>query len=310
MAAKDSTSAPATRKRRPPPAEPTALAKRLQEIMNQRGLSGRGLSEAAGLALDAVRNITKGRSEAPRMDTLEALAGAMAIPVAVLIDPSLPVPPPSPTARAQPIPRGRYSPLLRQASQLEQPPAVRTRPLTMGDMVAAPPTSVAPPFPPPKAPPLQAPTGGAPGAPAEDMVARLADRLAGAETAPSPAPAPDVVAVPELDVRAVPPSAVRTWTVPRDVLLAQGLRPEAVAVVRAPSADPAEGVRRGDILLVDLDARSGSPPGLHVYGDGLAPLVGTLRAVRGDERRVLAAGEQVVDPVDIVGRVVGRIAWL
>lgn len=309
----DSTSVPARRKRRPPPAEPTALAKRLQEIMDQRGLSGRGLSEAAGLALDAVRNITKGRSEAPRMDTLEALAGAMAIPVAVLIDPTLPIPPPSSTARAQPIPRGRYSPLLRQAAGTEPPDGTRIKPPQMGDMpspaaeaLPPPAADTPPPFPPPRLPfPVNTD-------PAADMVERLLDRFPAAAEAGASSPAlnADMVAIPELDVRTAPSSVVRIWSLPRDILLAQGLRLEAVAVVRAPSADQAEGIRRGDILLVDLEARSGSPPGLHVYGDGMAALVGALRAVRGDERRVLAAGDQVVDPADIIGRVVGRVAWL
>ncbi len=61
------------------------LQQRLRELMAAKRLTGRGLSEAAGLGETAVKNIFSGKSRNPRQDTLMKLAGVLGCPVGYLM---------------------------------------------------------------------------------------------------------------------------------------------------------------------------------------------------------------------------------
>ena len=59
---------------------------RLKARMSAAGFSQRSLALAAGLHEDRVRNILRGRSRNPRADTVNALATALSVPAAWLLD--------------------------------------------------------------------------------------------------------------------------------------------------------------------------------------------------------------------------------
>lgn len=65
--------------------EHAGLVRRLKEVMATRGWNPRGWSMAAGLGPDAIRNIERGRSEAPRVSTLEKLASKAGVSVDYLM---------------------------------------------------------------------------------------------------------------------------------------------------------------------------------------------------------------------------------
>ena len=75
---------------------PGPVADVLRRILDERGLSARGLSLAAGLAGDTVRNALSGRSRTTRPEALEALAEYLGVSVAALQgrEPLPPSPPP------------------------------------------------------------------------------------------------------------------------------------------------------------------------------------------------------------------------
>lgn len=77
------------------------IARRLAELITLRGYSARHVATQAGLAADAVRNIIVGRSQAPRSDTLEAIAKVLNVTLASLLDPT------SPIVEAAPAPKHR-----------------------------------------------------------------------------------------------------------------------------------------------------------------------------------------------------------
>lgn len=67
----------------------TTIAKNLEFLMKEKGLSQIGLAERAKLNDTAVRDIIKGRSKDPQMKTLKALAGALGCAVEDLFDENL-----------------------------------------------------------------------------------------------------------------------------------------------------------------------------------------------------------------------------
>lgn len=109
------------------------------------------------------------------------------------------------------------------------------------------------------------------------------------------------------DLRSIP--TTMTWTVPSDMVDARGLQADALVIVRSPSVVSSRRIRLGDRLLVDVADREGRP-GLVVVrdGDGYA-----LAAVRGGSVQIwtVSKSEQVSrDDVEVVGRVIGRWAWV
>ena len=72
---------------------PTSLAAALTRLLRERGLSALGLSRAAGLADDAVRNIISGRSLEPRGEVVAALAAHLDVTLESLLE-------------GDPVPRG------------------------------------------------------------------------------------------------------------------------------------------------------------------------------------------------------------
>ena len=95
MAAARTTKKPAPNKRPAPPPQSAlgAMAGPLREILEQRGLSARGLSLAAGLPSDTVRNLLSGRARRPRGEVGQALADYLRVPLSALYGKE-PVPPP------------------------------------------------------------------------------------------------------------------------------------------------------------------------------------------------------------------------
>ena len=86
---------PPRRRRQPELTLPGPVAEVLRRILEERGLSARGLSLAAGLAGDTVRNALSGRSRTTRPEALEALAEYLGVSVAALQGRE-PLPPPPP----------------------------------------------------------------------------------------------------------------------------------------------------------------------------------------------------------------------
>ncbi|MGI4794445.1 MAG: hypothetical protein ACRYG8_10295 [Janthinobacterium lividum] len=90
---------------KPLPDAVDSLATGLLRALAETGWSARGLSAAAGLGPDAVRNATRGASRTLRGDRLERIAAVLGIPVAALTG-EQPWPrrklPPAPMAEPQP----------------------------------------------------------------------------------------------------------------------------------------------------------------------------------------------------------------
>lgn len=78
----------------------TPLGVRLVELMTARRLTSRGLSTSAGLGVDGVRNILRGKSKRPSKASLKALADVLEVPVSALEFPADPMPPLNPNAAA------------------------------------------------------------------------------------------------------------------------------------------------------------------------------------------------------------------
>jgi transcriptional regulator with XRE-family HTH domain len=64
--------------------EDRRLAKNLEVLITERGISGRELSRRADVSLDTARNIITGRSTSPRARTLQALADVLGVPLSAL----------------------------------------------------------------------------------------------------------------------------------------------------------------------------------------------------------------------------------
>ena len=60
------------------------LTMRIRELLERRNETPRGASVAAGLHPDTIRNILRGRSKAPQLDTMEALARHFGVSVGYL----------------------------------------------------------------------------------------------------------------------------------------------------------------------------------------------------------------------------------
>jgi transcriptional regulator with XRE-family HTH domain len=62
-----------------------AMAKRLRQFRNERGLSQRSLAEKAGISREYLARLETGRQD-PTLSTLEKLAKALRVKVARLIE--------------------------------------------------------------------------------------------------------------------------------------------------------------------------------------------------------------------------------
>lgn len=62
------------------------LAERIDARLRATGKTARGASLEAGLGVDAIRSILKGRSASPRYSTVSALAGVLDCDVGYLMD--------------------------------------------------------------------------------------------------------------------------------------------------------------------------------------------------------------------------------
>ena len=228
---------PARRRRQPQLKLPGPLAATLRQVLDERGLSARGLSLAAGLAGDTVRNALSGRSRTTRPEALEALAAYLGVSVAAL--------------------QGR-------------------EPL--------------PPLPAPGAPHV---SSGSARVPEMEYVPR-------GET---PHPAAD------LERR-----EVGAWVLPIGMLAEGGGTAGGLAIVRAPN--PLGDIRRGDRLLVDAADTSPSPPGVLLLWDGWSASISHCSVSRsGGEGLVRMQGDGAafgarLEDVEVLGRVVGRWAWM
>lgn len=76
------------------------LAARLLAWADEHGKSLRAMSLAAGLAPDALRNLTRKADFRPTARTLEAFSRLMGVPVESLMHPERPLPPPAAPAKA------------------------------------------------------------------------------------------------------------------------------------------------------------------------------------------------------------------
>lgn len=65
--------------------ERTTIQRRIDEYLAKHNISAAELSRAAGLGDEGLRNILRGTSQSPRIDTVRAIARAMGITIAELI---------------------------------------------------------------------------------------------------------------------------------------------------------------------------------------------------------------------------------
>jgi transcriptional regulator with XRE-family HTH domain len=88
------------------------LIRVLRAEMRQRGLTQNGLALAAGLHQDAVRNIFRGTSRIPRMETVKALADYLGVTVDYLLgrEPADAASPAQEVGAVPTIPSGRPGP--------------------------------------------------------------------------------------------------------------------------------------------------------------------------------------------------------
>jgi transcriptional regulator with XRE-family HTH domain len=82
----------------------TPLARRVAELLERARMSGREASVAAGQTPDFVRNLLSGRSKAPSVERLRALARALEVPETALLRPETPLPSAAAHRRIAPLP--------------------------------------------------------------------------------------------------------------------------------------------------------------------------------------------------------------
>ena len=63
------------------------LAERIRSLRTERGLTQQELALRSRLSVSIVARLDQGRARDPRLSTAEALAGALGVPVADLIEP-------------------------------------------------------------------------------------------------------------------------------------------------------------------------------------------------------------------------------
>ena len=148
--------------------------------------------------------------------------------------------------------------------------------------------------------------------------------------APAPAPAPSprrpplgaTLSIPEVDVRLHAPGGGREildpsrprhhWRVPADLLEGRRLEVEALVIVRAPHDVEGAGIRGGDRLMVDVSVGArrllaGVLVEWSHEAHGLVPVRGKRAGSVRLQEHSDGEDDQVVD---VVGRVVGKWAWM
>lgn len=89
----------ARRPGRPRHLQRTALGVRIESLANRRGMGMHQLAEAAEVSGPTLYNICTGRSAEPKLSTLQAIAGALGVPVSRLIAPPRSAAPRAPHTR-------------------------------------------------------------------------------------------------------------------------------------------------------------------------------------------------------------------
>lgn len=108
------------------------------------------------------------------------------------------------------------------------------------------------------------------------------------------------------------------WALPADLLNAHvtpGMRPVVIRMV-GDSMEP--DFASGDRVMVDVSARTPSPPGIYVIWDGLGLILKRCEMVLGSSPRAVrissanpayATYEMALDDIQIQGRVMGKWTW-
>lgn len=97
----------------------------LEALLADRGTNQKNVALAAGLSATAMRDVLKGRSKNPGVETLAALAGVLGVSVAYLIgetdDPGLPLAPHAPSTAPNPKPQTVQDARARSVANLDPP---------------------------------------------------------------------------------------------------------------------------------------------------------------------------------------------
>lgn len=155
------------------------------------------------------------------------------------------------------------------------------------------------------------------------------DAMIPAQVKPEP-PSRAVISVDELDVRAnggyglahdttEAEPVVARWQMPGDILRAQTTAPpKSLKIITVFGDSMAPDFLPGERVLVDLDDRRPSPPGVFVLWDGLGLVIKRLELVPGTDPHMLRliprnpqyqTYEQPLSDVHINGRVIGKWQW-